>query len=65
MDIDPKLVKEYIDNENYKPVLEYDQLILPHRARQVFLDYEEGPITFRPTYKYDTGTDNWDSRYVI
>lgn len=26
-----------------------------------FLGYEEGPITFRPTYRYDIGTDTYDT----
>lgn len=28
-----------------------------------FNDYIEGPITFLPTYKYDDGTNEYDSRY--
>lgn len=28
----------------------------------VFVGFEEGDINFQPTYKYDTGSDNWDSR---
>lgn len=27
----------------------------------VFPGYEEGAITFKPTYKYDNGTDVYDS----
>ena len=30
-------------------------------ARVAFVDYEEGPILFRPTYKYDLGTDDYDT----
>jgi hypothetical protein len=26
-----------------------------------FVDYSEGPLTFRPTYKYDLGTDRYDT----
>jgi hypothetical protein len=32
-------------------------------AKRVFENYVEPIINFRPTYKYDVGTDNWDSRY--
>lgn len=27
----------------------------------VFTGYSEGPLLFRPTYKYDYGSDNYDS----
>jgi phosphatidylinositol-bisphosphatase len=27
----------------------------------VFTGYTEGKLTFPPTYKFDPGTDNWDS----
>lgn len=29
--------------------------------RAVFEGYQEGPLLFRPTYKYDLGTDNYDT----
>jgi synaptojanin len=30
-------------------------------AKDAFNGYEEGPILFRPTYKYDVGTDDFDT----
>jgi hypothetical protein len=29
-----------------------------------FQNYEEAPLQFAPTYKYDPGTDNYDSRFA-
>ena len=29
--------------------------------RAAFVGYEEGPILFRPTYRYDLGTDDYDT----
>lgn len=29
--------------------------------RAAFMGYDEGPLLFRPTYKYDVGTDNYDT----
>ena len=28
----------------------------------VFVGFAEGDIDFQPTYKYDTGSDKWDTR---
>ena len=28
---------------------------------QVFAGYQEGPLLFRPTYRYDLGTDTYDT----
>ena len=43
--------------------MQADQLRLQMAAGRVFDGFQEGSVTFRPTYKYDPGTDVWDSRY--
>jgi synaptojanin len=37
------------------------QLMQARDSRQAFVGYEEGPILFRPTYRYDLGTDTYDT----
>jgi len=51
-----KIVKK--NNHSFDTV----QLVSQRSLRCAFLDYIEGDVTFNPTYKYDPGTDNWDSR---
>lgn len=34
-------------------------------AGRAFQFYSEGPIGFAPTYKYDIGTDHYDTSYVL
>lgn len=53
--------KAQFDEENYLELLKMDQLKHEMRNKRVFNNYNEGIIRFRPTYKYDPGTDNWDS----
>ncbi|CAH1799294.1 unnamed protein product [Owenia fusiformis] len=60
-ELDVDQVKKYIELTDFKTLLEHDQLHRQHLAKKVFLGYREGDITFQPTYKYDTGTDNWDT----
>lgn len=43
-------------------IREKDQLYARMTGNKVFLGYREGEIKFKPTYKYDVGTDNWDTR---
>lgn len=45
------------DTEN-KP---HVQLRLAIEAGEAFSGYDEGPLLFPPTYKYDVGTHNYDS----
>ncbi|KAL1459505.1 hypothetical protein WDU94_011477 [Cyamophila willieti] len=60
-DLDLMRVKNLINQGQYETVLEHDQLKRQHDLGHVFSGYKEGPIHFRPTYKYDVGTDEWDS----
>ena len=38
-----------------------DQLRLEKNKGNVFTGYQEGKIKFKPTYKFDPGTDTWDT----
>lgn len=62
-DMDAATAKQYISEGNYSPVLALDQLGHQRKAGRVFQGFQEAEIDFKPTYKYDPGTDNWDSRY--
>ncbi|KAJ4302166.1 hypothetical protein N0V88_002302 [Collariella sp. IMI 366227] len=48
---------------NLAKLLERDQLLVARRRNPAFKlrAFEELPITFAPTYKYDVGTDNYDT----
>ena len=61
-DIDIDSVKKYIEANQLEKIMQYDQLHNQRQKKQVFIDYEEAPIMFVPTYKYDPGTDQWDTR---
>ncbi|XP_004529466.1 type II inositol 1,4,5-trisphosphate 5-phosphatase [Ceratitis capitata] len=45
----------------YDVLMKYDQLRIEMGKGNCFDGYSEGPIKFRPSYKYDIGTDNFDS----
>ncbi|XP_050788053.1 type II inositol 1,4,5-trisphosphate 5-phosphatase isoform X2 [Gopherus flavomarginatus] len=63
-------VKMHIEKEEFQDLYQYDQVqTYPPRgqlkkqmdAKAVFDGFTEGKITFQPTYKYDTGCDDWDT----
>lgn len=58
-----EFVKTCITSNDFETVLQMDQLTIELQKvpRKVFAGFTEGPITFYPTYKYDVGSDNWDS----
>ncbi|KAL3807945.1 hypothetical protein ACHAXA_006823 [Cyclostephanos tholiformis] len=43
-------------------LIEHDQLNIERAAGRVFRDFEEGPLGFKPTYKYQPGTDLYEER---
>ena len=48
---------------NFARLLERDQLLVSRRRNPGFRlsAFKESPITFAPTYKYDVGTDRYDT----
>lgn len=60
-ELDVLSAKQHITMGNYPPVLALDQLGQQRRLGRVLQQFHEAEITFKPTYKYDPGTDNWDS----
>jgi len=50
-----------IAERQYDLLLRYDQLKLAQSQGQIFKEFQEGKIDFPPTYKYDTGSDRYDT----
>lgn len=63
--MDSDLVRRLADKAQYEQLLANDQLIKQHKEKKCFKGFQEGNIKFKPTYKYDPGTDNWDTRWII
>ncbi|KAL7746825.1 Inositol-1,4,5-trisphosphate 5-phosphatase 1 [Sorochytrium milnesiophthora] len=51
-----------IDQGDVTSLLHYDQLLDQMHTGQAFVGYKEGAVAFLPTYKYDNGTDRYDTR---
>ncbi|KAI1942334.1 Inositol-1,4,5-trisphosphate 5-phosphatase 1 [Ophidiomyces ophidiicola] len=54
-------VRSLIDMGNLDTLLAHDQLLMQMRIGHIFPNYSEGPITFLPTYRYNNGTDIYDT----
>lgn len=50
-----------IEKKDYDYILKYDQLNNTRHQGLAFVDFQEGPITFPPTYKFDVGTNVYDT----
>jgi phosphatidylinositol-bisphosphatase len=62
INLNEAVIKNYIRQESYDTLLEYDQLSIERSAGRTFPMFDEGYITFAPTYKYDKGTNRYDTR---
>ena len=54
-------VEQAIAEGRLEEVKKFDQLALEMQNGRVFKGFSEAEITFQPTYKYDIGTDRWDT----
>jgi endonuclease/exonuclease/phosphatase family metal-dependent hydrolase len=57
------VIIDAVRQNNLTKLLERDQLLASRRKNPGFRlrSFSEAPITFAPTYKYDVGTDQYDS----
>ncbi|XP_069463973.1 synaptojanin-2 [Ambystoma mexicanum] len=51
----------FIKRQDWKKLLEFDQLQSQKACGKIFKDFYEGTIHFGPTYKYDVGSDAYDT----
>jgi hypothetical protein len=61
IDYDNPTVRRAISDGNLDFLLQQDQLRAQMGQKRVFVGYEEGNIAFDPTYKFNSGTDNYDT----
>jgi len=54
-------VREYAQTDNLEALQHEDQLMIAMHHNVAFPGYKEGPLVFRPTYRYDLHSDNYDS----
>ncbi|XP_041097160.1 inositol polyphosphate 5-phosphatase K-like isoform X3 [Polyodon spathula] len=55
-------LREAINNKRFHLLWEKDQLNMAKKKEAFLKDFQEGPLRFKPTYKYDLHSDNYDSR---
>ncbi|XP_051981507.1 inositol polyphosphate 5-phosphatase K [Xyrauchen texanus] len=60
-DLDMQVVKGAIDNNKLSILWEKDQLNMAKDSETVLEGFHEGPLKFPPTYKFDVGTDTYDT----
>ena len=55
------MARELVKREDIETLYSNDQLNLQMVAGNAFQHYSEARITFLPTYKFDVGTDTYDT----
>lgn len=61
MNLNTDQVRQMLCDQHFEHLLESDQLRRQMAAKNCFHNFQEGAIRFQPSYKYNTGTDQWDS----
>uniref|UniRef100_A0A667ZFN2 Inositol polyphosphate-5-phosphatase Jb n=1 Tax=Myripristis murdjan TaxID=586833 RepID=A0A667ZFN2_9TELE len=60
-DLEMQVVKSAIDNNKFSMLWEKDQLNMAKDSETVLEGFLEGPLKFAPTYKFDVGTNTYDT----
>uniref|UniRef100_A0A3P8RXX6 Inositol polyphosphate-5-phosphatase Ka n=1 Tax=Amphiprion percula TaxID=161767 RepID=A0A3P8RXX6_AMPPE len=55
-------VRSCINKETYNLLWSKDQLTMMKKKEQMLQEFDEGPLDFQPTYKFDLNSDTYDSR---
>ncbi|KAF3446265.1 hypothetical protein FNV43_RR11444 [Rhamnella rubrinervis] len=63
--IDTHPARNLIRKDLHSQLTSLDQLLLEAERGQIFDGYCEGTLTFKPTYKYNIGTSNYDTSYKV
>lgn len=53
--------KAMLESGNFEQLLQFDQLLNERRQGRCFMGFQEGDIKFSPSYKFDIGSDNYDT----
>ncbi|KAK9492829.1 Endonuclease/exonuclease/phosphatase [Lipomyces doorenjongii] len=54
-------ISQLVAKKDYDALLFWDQLRNEMKEESVLIGFQEGPISFQPTYKYDIGTSVFDT----
>ncbi|GLU04383.1 hypothetical protein SLE2022_215330 [Rubroshorea leprosula] len=57
--------RNLIKKDLHKLLTRKDQLLQEAERGQIFNGYCEGTLTFKPTYKYNVGSSNYDTSYKV
>ncbi|KAG2196876.1 hypothetical protein INT46_006055 [Mucor plumbeus] len=61
VNLNEAVIKNWLRQDRLDVLLDYDQLSIERNAGRTFQMFDEGPISFAPTYKYDAGTNQYDT----
>lgn len=61
--LDRETVIQLLQKKDMETLLQHDQLMIEMAKikDQSFAGFSEGKITFTPTFKFDVGTNDWDT----
>ncbi|RKP33957.1 hypothetical protein BJ085DRAFT_21339, partial [Dimargaris cristalligena] len=57
-------IRTLLDNKEFKYLLDFDQLNIQKMNLKAFTGFQERPIRFAPTYKFEIGTHEYDPKRI-